>query len=51
MWNIFFDYFVFKLKEPDENNEYFYIVNLKKKNGTILVPDFTKLDSKRKDTS
>ncbi len=48
MWNIFFNYLIFKLDPPDQDADYFHIVNLDKYNGTILVKDFTKYDEKRK---
>lgn len=38
VWNIFYEYFVYKPSYPDENHKYFHIVNLKKK-STILLED------------
>jgi hypothetical protein len=49
MWNIFYNYFTFKLQEPDEGSEFFHIVNLAQQNAEILVSDFTQFDGSRKD--
>ena len=49
MWSIFFEFFTFKVQEPDEGHEYYHIVNLAQKNAEILVTEFTKVDRKRKD--
>ena len=43
VWIIFYNYFVYKPTAPDENNEYFHIVNLKK-NARVLIKDFTNGD-------
>lgn len=43
VWNIFYEFFVYKPTKPDENHEYFHIVNLKTK-STVLIKDFTKGD-------
>ena len=48
MWNIFFNFFAFKLQEPDDEHEYFQIINLAKDNAVILVSDFTRFDQQRK---
>jgi hypothetical protein len=44
VWNIFYQYFIYKPASPDEDHEYFHIVNLEKNNATLLVEDFTKGD-------
>ena len=50
MWNIFYNFFTFKLHDPDEESEYFHIINLAQENAEILVTDFTQLDPKLKDS-
>jgi hypothetical protein len=50
MWNIFFNFLAFKLQEPDEESEYFHIINLAQENAEILVTDFTQFDHKLKDS-
>ena len=50
MWNAFYSYFVFKLQDPDEDSEFFHIVNLAQENAEILITDFTKFDLKLKDS-
>jgi hypothetical protein len=50
MWNIFYNFFTFKLQDPDEESEYFHIINLAQENAEILVTDFTQLDHKLKDS-
>ena len=50
MWNIFFNFLTFKLQAPDEESEYFHIINLAQENAEILVTDFTQFDRKLKDS-
>ena len=45
VWNVFYNYLVYKPTAPDEGNEYFYIVDLSKGTPTtVRVKDFTKSD-------
>ncbi len=37
MWNIFFNYLIFKPSEMDDGDGSFFIVNLAKNNATIQV--------------
>jgi hypothetical protein len=36
-WNIFFDYFVFKRDDRDEDSKFFYVVKINNDNSTYLT--------------
>jgi hypothetical protein len=43
-WNIFHQYLIYKPEAPDENSEYFHLINLEKNNATYLIEDITNND-------
>ena len=42
VWTVFYQYFIYKPEEPDENHDCFYLIDLENGNATILIEDFVK---------
>jgi hypothetical protein len=41
-WAIFFNYFIYKPDEQDENSDYIHLVDLERENSAVLFYDFTR---------
>lgn len=38
VWNVFYEYFMYKPSQPDENHEYYHLFNIKN-NTLYLIED------------